>query len=128
MVQDPPANAGNAGSIPGSGRSPGEGNGNPLQYSRLENPMDRGAWQATVHGITKGRRQLSSETTIMRRSNIFYHLRLYNEVPNMKPNPETVYKTNDYFDYIQNKLGRKGQHKYSLSMTVCCGKQGVSTK
>ena len=41
--------------IPVSGRSPGEGNGNPLQYSCLENPMDRGAWQATVYGITKSR-------------------------------------------------------------------------
>ena len=40
-------------SIPGSGRSPGEGNGNPLQYSCLENPMDRGVWQATVHRVTK---------------------------------------------------------------------------
>ena len=51
-----PANAGNArdvGSIPGLGRSPGEGNGNPLQYSCLENPMDRGAWWATVHGVAK---------------------------------------------------------------------------
>ena len=46
-------NAGDLGSIPGSGRSPGEGNGNPLQYSCLENPMDRGAWWATVHGVTK---------------------------------------------------------------------------
>ena len=46
-------NAGDLGSIPGSERSPGEGNGNPLQYSCLENPMDRGAWKATVHGITK---------------------------------------------------------------------------
>ena len=43
-------NAGDLGSIPGSGRSPGEGNGNPLQYPCLENPMDRGAWWATVHG------------------------------------------------------------------------------
>ena len=43
------------GSIPRSGRSPGEGNGNPLQYSCLENPTDRGAWQATVHGIAKSR-------------------------------------------------------------------------
>ena len=42
-------NSGDPGSIPGAGRSPGEGNGNPLQYSCLENPMDRGAWQATVH-------------------------------------------------------------------------------
>ena len=44
-------NAGDLGSIPGSGRSPGEGNGNPLQYSGLENPMDRGAWWATIHGV-----------------------------------------------------------------------------
>ena len=47
--------AGDPGSIPGSGRSPGEGNGNPLQYSCLENSMDRGAWQATIHGVAKSR-------------------------------------------------------------------------
>ena len=46
-------NAGDLGSIPGLGRSPREGNGNPLQYSRLENSMDRGVWRATVHGVTK---------------------------------------------------------------------------
>ena len=45
--------AGEPGSIPGSARSPGEGNGNPLQYSCLENPMDRGAWRAAVHGVGK---------------------------------------------------------------------------
>ena len=53
VVKNPPANAGDAGSIPGSGRSPGGGNGNPLQCSCLENSMDRGAWQATVHGVPK---------------------------------------------------------------------------
>ena len=53
VVKNPPANAGDTASIPGSGISPGGGNGNPLQYSLLENPMDRGAWQATVHGVTK---------------------------------------------------------------------------
>ena len=53
VVKNPPANAGDVGLIPGLGRSPGEGNGNPLQYSCLENRMDRGAWQATVHGIAK---------------------------------------------------------------------------
>ena len=52
-------NAGNPGSISGSGRSRGEGNGNPLQYSCLENSMDRGAWQATVHGVTKSWTRLS---------------------------------------------------------------------
>ena len=46
-------NAGDPGSIPGSGRSPGAGNGNPLQYPCLENPMKRGAWQATVHGVAR---------------------------------------------------------------------------
>ena len=54
-VKNSPANAGDtgdAGSIPGSGRCPGEGNGNPLQYSYLENPMDRGGWQAIVHVVT----------------------------------------------------------------------------
>ena len=56
VVKTPPANAGDVrdlGLIPGSGRSPGGGNGNPFQYSHLENPMDRGVWQATVHRFTK---------------------------------------------------------------------------
>ena len=63
MVKNLPANAGdtgNEGLIPGLGKSPGEGNGNPLQYSCLENPMDRGAWQATVHGVKKSRTRLST--------------------------------------------------------------------
>ena len=53
MVKNPPANAGDASLIPGSGRHPGGGNGNPLQYSYLGNPMGRGAWWATVCGVTK---------------------------------------------------------------------------
>ena len=53
VVKNPPANAGDAGLIPGSGRPPGGGNGNPLQYSFLGNPMDRGGWQDTVQGVTK---------------------------------------------------------------------------
>ena len=55
-------NAGDMGLIPGLGRSPGERNGNPLQYSRLENSMDRGAWWATVHGVAKSRTRLSDFT------------------------------------------------------------------
>ena len=53
MVENPPANAGNAGLILGLGKSPGEGNGNPLQYSCLENPLARGSWWATVHGLQR---------------------------------------------------------------------------
>ena len=53
VVKNPPVNAGDLGLIPGLGRSPGEGNGNPLQYSCLENPTDRGAWQATICGVEK---------------------------------------------------------------------------
>ena len=62
MVKSSPANAGDArdtGSIPGSEKHPGEGNDNPLQYPCLENSMDRGAWQATVHRVTKSQTQLS---------------------------------------------------------------------
>ena len=52
-LKNPPVNSGNLGSLHGSGRSPGEENGNPLQYSCLKNPMDRGAWLPTVHGLAK---------------------------------------------------------------------------
>ena len=61
-VKGPACNAGDLGSIPGLERSPGEGNGNPLQYSCLENPMDRGAWWATVHRVAKSRTRLSDFT------------------------------------------------------------------
>ena len=57
-------NAGQQGSIPGLGRSPGEGSGNPLQYYCLENPMDGGAWEATVHGVSKSRTRLSHFTSL----------------------------------------------------------------
>ena len=59
VVKKPPANAGDAGPIPGLGRSLGEGNVNLLQYSCLENSVDRGAWQGTVHGVVKSQTQLS---------------------------------------------------------------------
>ena len=61
-IKESACNVGDPGSIPGSGRFPGEGNGNPLQYSCLENTMDRGAWWATVHGVTKSWTQLSMRT------------------------------------------------------------------
>ena len=66
MIKNLPTNAGDigdAGSIPGSGRSLGEGNGNPLQYSCLENSMDRGALRVIVHGVAKGQTQLNDTHT-----------------------------------------------------------------
>ena len=60
-MQETACNTGNPGLIPVSGRSPGEGNGNPLQYSCMENPMNRGAWQATVHGVAKVRHDLATK-------------------------------------------------------------------
>ena len=70
VPKTPPANAGDsgdAGSIPGSGRSPGKGNSNPLQYSWLESLMDRGAWRATIHSVPKNGTQLSTHTRKGRR-------------------------------------------------------------
>ena len=66
VVKNPPANAGNirnAGSISGSGRSPGGGHGNPLQYACLENPIDRGGWWATVHRVAKSQTRLKRLST-----------------------------------------------------------------
>ena len=63
------SNVGDPGSIPGSGRSPGEGNGNPLQYSCLENPMDGEAWQAAAHGVAKSRTRLSTSLSLHRSRN-----------------------------------------------------------
>ena len=71
VVKNPPANAGDVrdmGSIPGSGRSPGGGHGNPLQYSCLENPMARGAWWAAVYGVAQSRtrlKRLSSSSSML---------------------------------------------------------------
>ena len=67
------------GSSPGLGRSPGEGNGNPLQYYCLENPMDRGAWQATVYGVAKSRTRLSVFTSLQ---NMFMFVCLFLELSN----------------------------------------------
>ena len=65
VVKNPPANAGTVVSVSGLGRSPGEGNGNLLLYFCMENPMDRGAWRVTVHGVTKEFQQLVDKTPYM---------------------------------------------------------------
>ena len=80
MVRNMPANAGDArhsGSIPGEGKSPGRGNGNPRQYSCLENPMYRGAWRATVHRIPKRCIQLSDQACMNSPENFITHKSLY---------------------------------------------------
>ena len=78
VVKDPPANVGDerdVGSIPGSGRSPGVGNGNSLQYSCLGNPMDRGAWQDRVHRVTKVGHSLETEhACILNTKNLSFFL------------------------------------------------------
>ena len=78
MVKNPPANARevrDSCSIPGSGRSPAVGNGIPLQYLCLENPMDREAWQATVYGVVKSQTQLSEHThnKVIQKNKILIH-------------------------------------------------------
>ena len=84
VVKNPPASAGDlgdAGSISGSGRFPGVGNGNPLQYSFLENPMDRGAWQAAVHGVTKSRTRLSTQYNSLRAPSCCWELLSFTALP-----------------------------------------------
>ena len=68
MVKNPPAHAGDLGSIPGSRRSPGGGNGNPLQNSCLENPMNRGAWWATVHRVAESQILVDCQSPVFERS------------------------------------------------------------
>ena len=75
VVKTLPGNAGDASSIRGPGRSPGKGNGNPLQYSCLENPMDRGAWWATVHGAAKEMdmtERVNSNCSLLRRMILYW--------------------------------------------------------
>ena len=70
--KDSACNAGDLGSIPGSGRSPREGNGNPLQYSRLEDPMDREAWWATIHGVAMSRTRLTDFHSLILRKTLLW--------------------------------------------------------
>ena len=72
MVKNPPANAGDTGLIPELGRSPGEGNGKPLQYSYLRNTKDRGTWRATVHVVTK---ELDTTQLLNNDTKILYYLK-----------------------------------------------------
>ena len=74
MLKNLPADARDVGSLPWSGRSPGGGHGNPLQYSFLENPMDRGAWQAIVHRVIKSWTQLSDLACVRAHTHMHAHI------------------------------------------------------
>ena len=86
VVKNPPANAGDVGSIPVLGRSPGDGNDNPFQDSCLGNPMDRGAWQDTVHWVAKSSTQLSDWNNNSSNKGRKKHLQVYSVIPNSPPN------------------------------------------
>ena len=75
-VENQPANARNMGLILGSGKSPGEGSGNPLQYSCLENSMYRGTWWATVHGVSKSRTRLSNQNNNNKKGEVANEIKL----------------------------------------------------
>ena len=75
-VENQPANARDVGLILGSGKSPGEGSGNPLQYSCLENSMYRGTWWATVHGVSKSRTRLSNQNNNNRKGEVANEIKL----------------------------------------------------
>ena len=112
VVKNPPASAGDigdAGSIPGWGRSPGEGNGSPLQYSCLGNPMDRGIWQATVHGVTK-----ESDTTEQLRACAHTHTHTHNIVA--KQCKEFL----SWFRYRNAYLLQNLLCKWFRSLMLCC--------
>ena len=92
-LKESSCNAGDAGSVPGSGRSSGEGNGNPLLYSCLENPMDRGPWQATVHGVSKGQTRLSDST-----SSLHFFLVLALKSPSSQENSQSQVNPESWSD------------------------------
>ena len=90
-------NAGDLGSIPGLGRSPGEENSYPLQYSCLENPTDRGTWQATVHGVTKSRTWLSDWTEMMASV-------VAQQVKNLPAMQEALVRFLDWEDLLEKRI------------------------
>ena len=102
-VKNPPANAGELSLIPGSGRSHGEGNGYPLQYFCLENSVDRGAWQATVQGVSRINHDLATKQP----PPIYLYLYLISSISLENPDKYTTVKVLEIFDILitDNKNG-----------------------
>ena len=130
MVKNPPANAGDTGFIPESGRSIEGGNGNPLQYSCLENSMDRGAWWATVQGIAKSWTRLSDETTTMSSSMVTILLSQLNKGPERLTNlPAVIQPFGGWLSPSVLRTTEISLLGYSLaafrecSKEQCCGKK-----
>ena len=104
MVKNPPANAGDirdAGLISASGKSPGERNGHPLHYSCLENPMDRTAWQATVHGIAESD---TNDLAYTHKKEYTMHWQIYLELQSSKRNRSLICLLPGRWLYFQNKV------------------------
>ena len=106
-------NAGDPGSIPGSGRSPGEGNGNPLQCSCLENLMDGGAWWATVHGVAKSQTRLSDFTSLQ----WFFSIKI---------SVQTIYLLTFLLEVVEYKLQGSGTWPLSTSLAAPNSNTGTS--
>ena len=113
MDKNLPANARDKGLIPGLGRSPGKGNGNPCQYSCLENSMERGAWLATVHGVTKSWHDWATNT--------FFSLRAYHSSVQNPPKPSQLTKNKSSSPYsdlqvlLHHHFTPTHTHTYSLT-------------
>ena len=123
VVKNAPANVGDArhlGSIPGLGRSPGGGNGNPLQYSCLKNSMDRGAWWATVQGVSKSCTWLNDQAHTHTHTHTPLSVLLYNVHP-WHPGPQSLpfayvnqSKSRAYYNEVSPHTGQKGHQSKGL--------------
>ena len=113
-------NAGNPSSIPGLGRSLGEGNSNPLQYSCLENPMDRGAWWATVHGVAKSRTRLSDITFFLSFLSCFWKFKVEDIATILLNGPQMkIYMICFMLDSIKKVNVFSGDFLYIIIRNLC---------
>ena len=121
VVKNPSANGGDVDLIPGSGRSPGEGNGNPIQYSCLGNPMDRGAWWATIHEVAKSQIWLSDW------AHVFVCAHTHTHTPVQPLSPEScLFVMTQSFSVLSPDSSEKWRWRITLwrTITVKWGKSG----